>query len=182
MIDIHVCSFLGQHDNTLEITRQQQLQSNLLLLLLLSLLLLLLLSLLLVWIVILLILLVKTRATNNLEHEKQQSSLQAALPRTGRNQFGSILFGSGIFEDHRFGSVRFGQLILPVRRGSACIFRLGPVRLGSVPLPVHAGSEIKQFGSVRFGRFGSVSYSFLPRKQETTIVFASPRAQEQNCQ
>ena len=37
----------------------------------------------------------------------------------------------------------------------------GPVRFGSAPRSVPAGSETKRFGSVRFGRFGSVSYSFL---------------------
>ena len=36
---------------------------------------------------------------------------------------------------------------------------LGPVRFGSFPRQVPAGSGIKRFGSVRFGRFGSVSYS-----------------------
>ena len=38
---------------------------------------------------------------------------------------------------------------------------IGPVRFGSVPRPVPAGSEIKRFGSGRFGRvrFGLL---FLP--------------------
>ena len=63
------------------------------------------------------------------------------------------------------GSVRFGHLNFPVRRGSACVFQtpswLGLVRFGSVPHPVPVGSEIKRVGSVRFGRFGLVSDSFL---------------------
>ena len=61
------------------------------------------------------------------------------------------------------GSVRFGNLICLVRRASASVFwtRRGSVRFGSVPRPVPAGSRVKRFGSVRFGRFDSVSYSFL---------------------
>ena len=38
--------------------------------------------------------------------------------------------------------------------------RRGSVRFGSVPHPVPAGSRIERFGSVRFGRLGSVSYTF----------------------
>ena len=38
---------------------------------------------------------------------------------------------------------------------------LGSVRFGSVPRLVPAGSGMKRFGSVWFGRFGSVSH-FLP--------------------
>ena len=83
-------------------------------------------------------------------------------PFSGRNRFGSIRFGSVVFE---IGSVRFGKLDFPVRRGSACAFSgaswLGPIRFGSVPRSVPAGSEIRRFCSVRFGRFGSASYSFL---------------------
>ena len=64
---------------------------------------------------------------------------------------------------HRFGSVRkfafpgstrFGLLFLDASS-------LGPVRFGSFPRPVPAGSKMKRFDSVRFGRFGSVSYSLL---------------------
>ena len=64
---------------------------------------------------------------------------------------------------NRFGSVRLGILVSPVRRGSACAFqtRRGSVRFGSVPRPVPAGSGIERFGSVRLGRSGSVSYFFL---------------------
>ena len=66
------------------------------------------------------------------------------------------------------GSVQFGlvrKICFPVRRCSASVFLdalwLEPVHLGSVQRPVPAGSEIMRFCSVRFGRFGSVSYSFL---------------------
>ena len=44
---------------------------------------------------------------------------------------------------------------------AACSVRFGPVRFGSFPRPVPAGSAIQRFDSVRFGRLGSVSYSFL---------------------
>ena len=91
-----------------------------------------------------------------------------------RNRFGSIRFGSVIFENSsvRFGTVR--NLCFPVWRGSACTSRMrrGSVRFGSVPrpVPVPAGSEITRFGSVRFGRFGSVSYSFLINRDRHHIV------------
>ena len=54
----------------------------------------------------------------------------------GRNQFGSMTFGSGLLDKscHVIGSVRFGQLIFPVRCGSACVLwtRGGSVRFCSV--------------------------------------------------
>ena len=78
---------------------------------------------------------------------------------------GSFLFVSvpDFSKSNRFGSVRFGELNFPFRRGSACVFRTrrGSVWFGSFPRPVPAGSRIKRFGSVRFGRFGSAYYSFL---------------------
>ena len=80
---------------------------------------------------------------------------------TGSVRFVSVPDFSKI---HRFGSVRFGNVFLPIRRGSACVFWtswLGPVRFCSVPRLVPAGSGIKRFSSVRFGWFGSVSHSFL---------------------
>ena len=42
------------------------------------------------------------------------------------------------------GSVRFGKIRFPVRRGSACVFRAhrGLIRFGSFPHPVQAGSRI----------------------------------------
>ena len=62
----------------------------------------------------------------------------------------------------RFGPVRFGKLFVPVRRGSACVFRTrrGSVRFGSIRFRLRfpAGSGIKRFGSVRFG---SVLCSFV---------------------
>ena len=105
-------------------------------------------------------------------------------PNTGRNRFGSIRFGSGLFENSsvRFGSIRFGseKIIFPIWRGSACVFRTrrGSVRFGSVPRPVPAGSRSNQtvrFGSVPFGRFGSVSYSFRVVGVENTenMLFVS---------
>ena len=69
----------------------------------------------------------------------------------------------------RFGSVRFAsvrKITFPGSTRFGLHFSdaswLGPVRLGSFPHPVPAGSRIKRFVSVRFGRFGSASFSFLP--------------------
>ena len=86
---------------------------------------------------------------------------------SGRKRFGSVRFGSGLFENSsvRFGSVRFGNFIFPVRRGSACAFwtRGGSIRFGSVPLPrpVPADSRIKRFGSVWFGSVRPVRFGFF---------------------
>ena len=52
------------------------------------------------------------------------------------------------------GSTRFG-----LRFSDASW--LCPIRFGPFLRPVPAGSRIKRFSSVRFGRFGSDSYSFL---------------------
>ena len=71
--------------------------------------------------------------------------------RVFRILIGSVRFGK---TTQCSGSTRFG-----LRFSDAS--RLGPVRFGSFPCSVPAGSEIKRFGSVWFGRFGSVSYSFL---------------------
>ena len=84
---------------------------------------------------------------------------------TEGNRFGSLRFGSGLFENSsvRFGSVR--TVIFPASKRFDLRFSdaswLGPVGFGSVPCPVPTGYIIKRFASVRFGRFGSVSYSFL---------------------
>ena len=79
---------------------------------------------------------------------------------SGRNRFGSILFGSGLFENSsaRFGSVRFEQINFPVRRGSACVFRMhrGSVRFGSVRFCVRFRPVPEFSRSVRFG------FLFLP--------------------
>ena len=63
----------------------------------------------------------------------------------------------------RFGSVRIFMISGSTRFGLrfSDTLWLGPVRFGSVPRPVPAGSGIKRFGSVRFGRFSSVSHSLL---------------------
>ena len=71
--------------------------------------------------------------------------------RTFRQLIGSVWFRSDRFV---LSSTRFG-------RHFSDASWLCPVRIGSFPRPVSAGSRIKRFGSVRFGRFGSVSYSFL---------------------
>ena len=64
---------------------------------------------------------------------------------TGRNRFGSIRFGSRLFsKSHRFGSVR--KMVFPW---------FDAVR------PALFGCVVARSGSIRFGRFGSVSYSFL---------------------
>ena len=78
---------------------------------------------------------------------------------------GSVRFVSvpDFSNNHRFGSVRFGQLFVPVRRGLACIFRTGrgSVWFSSVCFRVRFWPVPEFDGSVRFGRFGSVSYSYL---------------------
>ena len=82
---------------------------------------------------------------------------------TGSLRFVSVLdffskinrFWAGSVRKNVFpGSTRFG-LLFRIHRGS--------VRFGSVPRPVPAGSRIQRFGSVRFGRFSSVSYFFLSK-------------------
>ena len=62
---------------------------------------------------------------------------------------------------NRFGSVRVGNLVFPVRRGSAFVVR-GSVRFGSVCFRVRFRQVAELNGWVRFGRFGSVSCFFLP--------------------
>ena len=82
---------------------------------------------------------------------------------SGRNRFGSIRFGSEFSKFHRFGSVRFGNWNFQVPRGSARVFRTrrGSVRFGSIRFRARFRPVPKLDGSARFGRFGSVSYSFL---------------------
>ena len=73
--------------------------------------------------------------------------------RTFQTFIGSVRFGLGTYFP---GSTRFG-----LRFSGASWF--GLVRFRSFPHPVPAGSGINRFGSVRFGRFASVSYFFLER-------------------
>ena len=82
---------------------------------------------------------------------------------SGRNRFGSILYGSRLFEIIRFGSVRFENKVSLVRCGSASVFRTcsGSVRSGSVRFRVRFWPVPESNGQVRFGQFGSVVYSFL---------------------
>ena len=99
--------------------------------------------------------------------------IEGIEPCSGRKLFGSIRFGSRLFE-HIFGSVRFGLVrfgsvrkhIFPGSTWFGLRFSdrpwLGPVQFGSVPRPVPAGSGIKRLGSVRFGWFDSAgSVRFL---------------------
>ena len=78
----------------------------------------------------------------------------------GKSRFDS--FGSELFEilSVRFGSVRFGQSNLPVRRGSACAFRTrrGSVWFGSVRFHVRFRPVPELNGSDRFGSAGSVRF------------------------
>ena len=81
---------------------------------------------------------------------------------SGGNRFGSIRFGSGLFEKSsvRLGSVRKVEFPSSTQF-SLCFLNaswLGPVRFGSFPRPVPAGSEIKRFGSVRLR---PVQFGFL---------------------
>ena len=83
----------------------------------------------------------------------------------GRSRFDSVRVRTFDTLSVRFGSVRKCNCPGSMRFGLRFLVasRLGPLRLGLVPRPVPAGSKIKGFGSVRFGRFGSVSNSFLER-------------------
>ena len=74
----------------------------------------------------------------------------------GRNESVRFVSVPDFSRIHRNGSVRFGIFITRFGLCFSDASRLGPVRFGSFPRPV---PELN--GSVRFGRFGSVSYSFL---------------------
>ena len=112
---------------------------------------------------------------------------QTRLPvnvHPGRNRFGLIRFGSGFFEkDNRFGSVRFGSendvsrfdAVRPSFFGRV-VARSGSVCFVSASGP--AVSKIERFGLVRFGRFGSVYYSFLHMLQDS---FGMPQMWAQKC-
>ena len=84
---------------------------------------------------------------------------------TLREGIGSVRFVSvALFLKHVcFGSVRFRKHSFPARQDGACVFRTsrGSVRFGSVRFGSASGSGGFQNETVRFGRFGSVSYSFL---------------------
>ena len=93
--------------------------------------------------------------TEHANTRKQPVRFDSFLFSNFRKNIVSVPFGLAIVFSC---SMRFGLRFL-----KASWF--GPVRFGSVPRPVPrsvlAGSEITRFGSVRFGRFGSVSYCFL---------------------
>ena len=78
---------------------------------------------------------------------------------------GSVRFASvpDFAKINQFGSVRFGNVFFTVRRISACVFRTRgcSVRFGSVRFRVQFRPVLELHGSVRFGRFGSASHSFL---------------------
>ena len=96
----------------------------------------------------------------------REASAGTVLGQTRANYFRKepVRFDSFRFRTNIFpGSMRFG-----LRFSDASW--LGPVRFGSFPRPVPAGSRIKRFGSVRFSRFGSVSYSFLSLRRHIRPV------------
>ena len=76
---------------------------------------------------------------------------------------GSVRFVSvpDFSKRNRFGSVRFGNVYFPVRRGLACVFRTrrGSVRFCSVRWRIRFRPVPELIGSVRPVRFG---LSFLP--------------------
>ena len=80
--------------------------------------------------------------------------------RTFRKFIGSVRFGSKI---HFPGSMRFGLFFLFAAW-------LGPVRFGSVRSRVRFRLVPEFNDSVRLGRFGSVSYSFLVDYNLTLVV------------
>ena len=94
---------------------------------------------------------------------------------------GSVWFVSApdFSKINRFGSVRFGQLFVPVRCGSACVFRTwhGSVRFGSVRFRVRFRVRFPPipefnvlFDSVRFG------FLFLPDKiKKQNIIVSSQK-------
>ena len=111
---------------------------------------------------------------------------------SGRNRFGSTRFGSGLFKKTsvQFSSVR--KMICPGSTRFGLRFSdaswLGLVWFGSVPRPVPAGSRTERLGSVRFGRFGSASCSFLSAVSGRVLVRRRPSARassprsEESCQ
>ena len=91
------------------------------------------------------------------------------LPITGRNRFGSIRFGSGLFDNSsvRFGLVRKITFPGSTRFGLLFWMRSGSVRFGSVRFRVRFRPIPEFNGSVRFGSAGSVrlvrfGFLFLP--------------------
>ena len=72
-------------------------------------------------------------------------------------RFGSVWFRTFRKLINRFGSVRFGKIVVLVRRGSACTFRTrsGSVRFSSVQFRSGYGRS-GIIVSVRFGSAGSV--------------------------
>ena len=84
---------------------------------------------------------------------------------TRSNRFGLIRFGSvSCYYNHIFGSVRLGNWLFPVRRGSACAFRTRrvSVRFGSVRFGSASGSGRFRNSTVRFGSAGSVRFLIPP--------------------
>ena len=83
---------------------------------------------------------------------------------SGRNRFGSIRFGSGLFESSsvRFGSVWFGTFSFsgPTRFGLRLSDAswLGLVRFGSIRFHIRFRPVPDLNGSVRFGSAGSVRF------------------------
>ena len=93
-------------------------------------------------------------AQNN---RKEPVRFDSVRLQTFRTIIGSVGFGSAI---HFSSSMRVGLLFRTVR----IVARSGSVRFGSVRFRVRfrlVPKLINRFGSVRFGQFGSVSYSFL---------------------
>ena len=128
-----------------------------------------------------------------------QAMVEHRLPLPARRQlvFRGMAVGRGwlrkepvrldsfLFRNFRtiIGSVRFGQSIFLVRRGSVCVFRArrGSVRFGSVCFRVRFRPVPELHASVRFGRFGSVSYSFLIAGQAfASLAVSQPHSRNQH--
>ena len=92
--------------------------------------------------------------------------IDSRLEQAYREGTGSVRFVSvpDFSNTYRFGSVRKNNILGSTRFGLRFWDSswLGLVRFGSFPRPVPAGSEIKRFGSVRFGRVGSFLLLGLP--------------------
>ena len=92
------------------------------------------------------------------------SQRSTANPRT-KHRKEPVRFDSFWFRTFRkfIGSVQFGQLFAPVRRGSVCLFRTrrGSVRFGLVRFRVRFRPVPKLKASVRFGSVRPVRFGFL---------------------
>ena len=119
------------------------------------------------------------------EETREEVRAHKQTPRTAmRHQegTGSVRFVSvpSFLQNHSFGSVWFGTYFFLFDAVRPALFEHVMVRPGSVRFGSAFGSgqfrnQTVRFGSVRFGRFDSVSYSFLKHTNPST----SPKSRVQ---